>query len=156
MTMTLAMASMPLSRPNPSRATDPATTDAPIATPPSTPIQARVSQDSSRARRASRIHSADTATCLMSSRRAAGGEGQGSGEVTASRCAPVPRSSFGPALNDRGCYVGRVERNLYWLTDGIYQSAFLTTRDGVVLFDAPRASATTYGGPWMRSPPPTA
>ena len=51
--------------------------------------------------------------------------------------APVPRSSLGAALNDQGYYVGRVERNLYWVTDGVYQSAFLTTRDGVVLFDAP-------------------
>jgi glyoxylase-like metal-dependent hydrolase (beta-lactamase superfamily II) len=51
--------------------------------------------------------------------------------------APIPRSSLGPALNDQGYYVGRVERNLYWVTDGVYQSAFMTTRDGVVLFDAP-------------------
>ena len=51
--------------------------------------------------------------------------------------APVPRTSLGPALNDQGYHVGRVERNLYWVTDGTYQSAFLTTPDGVVLFDAP-------------------
>ncbi|WP_406081432.1 MBL fold metallo-hydrolase [Micromonospora sp. NBC_00858] len=51
--------------------------------------------------------------------------------------APVPPSALGPALNSQGYYVGRVERNLYWVTDGTYQSAFLTTRDGVVLFDAP-------------------
>ncbi len=51
--------------------------------------------------------------------------------------APVPPSSLGPALNDQGYYVGRVERNLYWVTDGTYQAAFLTTPDGVVLFDAP-------------------
>ena len=51
--------------------------------------------------------------------------------------APVPRSALGPALNDQGYYVGRVERNLYWVTDGTYQSAFLTTPDGVVLLDAP-------------------
>jgi glyoxylase-like metal-dependent hydrolase (beta-lactamase superfamily II) len=51
--------------------------------------------------------------------------------------APIPRSSLGPALNDQGYYVARVRRNLYWVTDGTYQSAFLTTRDGVVLFDAP-------------------
>src|SRR6476661_7381108 len=50
---------------------------------------------------------------------------------------PVPRSALGPALNDQGYYVGRVERNLYWVTDGTYQSAFLTTSDGVVLLDAP-------------------
>jgi glyoxylase-like metal-dependent hydrolase (beta-lactamase superfamily II) len=51
--------------------------------------------------------------------------------------APIPRSALGPALNDQGYYVGRVERNLYWVTDGVYNSAFLTTGDGVVVFDAP-------------------
>src|SRR5215207_9191108 len=51
--------------------------------------------------------------------------------------APVPQSALGPALNEQGYYVGRVERNLYWVTDGTYQAAFLTTREGVVLFDAP-------------------
>jgi len=30
--------------------------------------------------------------------------------------APVPRSALGPALNDQGYSVGRVERNLYWVT----------------------------------------
>ena len=51
--------------------------------------------------------------------------------------APVPDSAFGPAMNEQGYYVGRVERNLYWITDSTYQCAFLTTSDGVVLFDAP-------------------
>jgi glyoxylase-like metal-dependent hydrolase (beta-lactamase superfamily II) len=51
--------------------------------------------------------------------------------------APVPPSALGPALNDQGYHVGRVERNLYWVTDGVYNSAFLATPDGVVLFDAP-------------------
>jgi glyoxylase-like metal-dependent hydrolase (beta-lactamase superfamily II) len=51
--------------------------------------------------------------------------------------APVPQSAKGHALNEQGYYVGQVERNLYWVTDGVYQSAFLTTADGVVLFDAP-------------------
>ena len=44
---------------------------------------------------------------------------------------------MGPAVNDQGYHVGRVEKNLYWVTDGTYQAAFLTTSDGVVLFDAP-------------------
>src|SRR5207342_1554617 len=61
--------------------------------------------------------------------------------------APVPRSALGPAPNEQGYYVGRVERNLYWVTDGTYQSAFLTTRDGVVLFDAP----PTIGGNLRRA-----
>lgn len=51
--------------------------------------------------------------------------------------APVPELALGPALNDHGFYVGRVERNLFWVTDGTYQCAFLATRDGVALFDAP-------------------
>src|ERR1700754_251723 len=51
--------------------------------------------------------------------------------------APIPRAAMGPALNEQGYYVGRVEGNLYFVTDGTYQSAFLTTRDGVVLLDAP-------------------
>src|ERR1700742_549276 len=51
--------------------------------------------------------------------------------------APIPPSALGPALNAQGYHVGRVTRNLYWVTDGTYQAAFLTTREGVVLFDAP-------------------
>src|SRR5260370_39492480 len=49
----------------------------------------------------------------------------------------VPQVSLGPPVNDQGYYVGRVERNLYWVTDSDYHSAFLTPQDGVVLFDAP-------------------
>jgi glyoxylase-like metal-dependent hydrolase (beta-lactamase superfamily II) len=51
--------------------------------------------------------------------------------------APVPESAFGPPLNEDVYFVGRVERNLFWVTDGTYQSAFLVTPDGIVLFDAP-------------------
>jgi glyoxylase-like metal-dependent hydrolase (beta-lactamase superfamily II) len=51
--------------------------------------------------------------------------------------APIPPSALGPALNEQCYHVGRVERNLFWVTDGTYQSAFLLTGDGVVLFDAP-------------------
>ena len=61
--------------------------------------------------------------------------------------APIPRPALGPALNEQGYYVGRVERNLYWVTDGVYQSAFLTTDEGVVLFDAP----PTIGGNLRRA-----
>jgi hypothetical protein len=51
--------------------------------------------------------------------------------------APVPETAFGPPLNEQGYYVGRVERNLFWVTDGTYQSAFLATSDGIVLFAPP-------------------
>jgi len=59
------------------------------------------------------------------------------GAVSLPDYAPIPPSALGPALNEQGYHVGRVERNLFWVTDGTYQSAFLLTREGVVLFDAP-------------------
>jgi glyoxylase-like metal-dependent hydrolase (beta-lactamase superfamily II) len=50
---------------------------------------------------------------------------------------PIPQAAMGPTLNEQGYFVGRIEGNLHFVTDGTYQSAFLTTVDGVVLFDAP-------------------
>src|SRR2546430_11227683 len=61
--------------------------------------------------------------------------------------APIPRSALGPALNDQRYYVGRVERNLYWVTDVVYNSAFLTTDDDVSVLDAPPSI-----GPYRRLP----
>ena len=51
--------------------------------------------------------------------------------------APIPDSALGPVLSEQGYFVGRVERNLFWVTDATYIAAFLTTAEGVVLFDAP-------------------
>jgi hypothetical protein len=40
--------------------------------------------------------------------------------------------SFGAraSLNDRDYHVGRVERSLYWVTDGTYQAAFAPSSPG--------------------------
>jgi glyoxylase-like metal-dependent hydrolase (beta-lactamase superfamily II) len=51
--------------------------------------------------------------------------------------APIPAAALGGTVNKQGYFVDRVERNLYYVTDGTYQCAFLTTSDGVVLLDAP-------------------
>jgi glyoxylase-like metal-dependent hydrolase (beta-lactamase superfamily II) len=51
--------------------------------------------------------------------------------------APVPAAATGPTLNSSGYFVGRIDGNLYWVTDGNYQAMFLSTREGVVLVDAP-------------------
>ena len=51
--------------------------------------------------------------------------------------APIPSVGLGPALNEQGYHVGRVERNLFYVTDGTYQAAILLTDAGVVVFDAP-------------------
>jgi glyoxylase-like metal-dependent hydrolase (beta-lactamase superfamily II) len=50
---------------------------------------------------------------------------------------PVPASALGPTVNESGYFVGHVDGNLYWVTDGFYQAMFLTTTEGVVLIDAP-------------------
>jgi hypothetical protein len=55
------------------------------------------------------------------------------GATTLPDYAPIPPSALGPAVNEQGYYVGRVDKSLYWVTDGIYQAAFLTTRDDVVV-----------------------
>ena len=51
--------------------------------------------------------------------------------------APIPPGALGPALNADGYFVGKINGNLYWVTDSVYQAMFLTTRNGVVLVDAP-------------------
>ncbi|MGJ6968315.1 MBL fold metallo-hydrolase [Streptosporangium sp. G11] len=51
--------------------------------------------------------------------------------------APIPEASKGPKLNDKGYFVGQIDGDLYWVTDSSYQAMFLTTRQGVVLVDAP-------------------
>jgi glyoxylase-like metal-dependent hydrolase (beta-lactamase superfamily II) len=50
---------------------------------------------------------------------------------------PVPGDSIGPDLNADRYHVGRIRGELYWVTDGFYQSMLLSTRDSVVLVDAP-------------------
>ena len=51
--------------------------------------------------------------------------------------APVPKSALGPPLNANGYFVGQIAGDLYWVTDSAYQAMFLTTKDGVVIVDAP-------------------
>jgi hypothetical protein len=50
---------------------------------------------------------------------------------------PAPRPALGPALNEQVYYAGRVEQNLYRITDGTYRSAFLTNSAGAVVPGAP-------------------
>ncbi len=47
-----------------------------------------------------------------------------------------------PQINpETGVYVEEVKSNLFYVTDGVYQSAFLKTGDGVIVFDAPPSFA---------------
>ncbi len=62
----------------------------------------------------------------------------GTGDLI-SRSTTIRGPALGPRVGEEGYYVGRVEGNLYRITDEHYQCAFMTTCDGVVLFDAPAA-----------------
>jgi glyoxylase-like metal-dependent hydrolase (beta-lactamase superfamily II) len=73
----------------------------------------------------------DAARTELSTRARPGARGRLSGGIA------TRGSALGPTVGEQGYYVGRVEGNLYRIADENYQCAFLTTYDGVVLFDAP-------------------
>jgi glyoxylase-like metal-dependent hydrolase (beta-lactamase superfamily II) len=52
--------------------------------------------------------------------------------------APVPDAAMGPAVDQQMGYMSQeLGDGLYWLTDGTYQTMFLTTGEGVIIVDAP-------------------
>lgn len=50
---------------------------------------------------------------------------------------PVPAGAFGPEIPASGYLVEEIASGLYWVTDGLYNTMFLTTGQGVILVDAP-------------------
>jgi len=51
---------------------------------------------------------------------------------------PVLESSRGPSIPaEKGYFVDEIRDGVYWVTNGAYQSMFMTTGKGVVVFDAP-------------------
>jgi glyoxylase-like metal-dependent hydrolase (beta-lactamase superfamily II) len=94
--------------------------------------------------RRSFLRTAATAAALPAALAVAGGVSEGTAAAATAAdtpdlpdFAPVPAAAQGPELNDAGYHVGRINGNLYWVTDGFYQAMFLSTREGVVLVDAP-------------------
>lgn len=58
--------------------------------------------------------------------------------LTASQPAPLPEAAVGPEIpQDKGYLVEDLGNGLYVVGDGSYQAAFLTTGEGVIVFDAP-------------------
>lgn len=51
--------------------------------------------------------------------------------------APVPPGAKGPVIPASGYLVEEIADRVFWVTDGLYQSIFLITSDGVVVVDAP-------------------
>jgi glyoxylase-like metal-dependent hydrolase (beta-lactamase superfamily II) len=59
--------------------------------------------------------------------------------------ARVPKPFTGPPpANFTGLHVEEVKPNLFYVTDGIYQSAFVRTGDGIIVFDVPPSLADKY------------
>src|SRR5262249_36816052 len=52
--------------------------------------------------------------------------------------APLPDAAKGvPIPPDKGYYVKEISDGLYWVTEGVYNTMFLTTGKGVIIVDAP-------------------
>ncbi len=52
--------------------------------------------------------------------------------------APVPQAAMGPMVDQQmGYLVEELGDGLYWLTEGVYHTMFLTTGEGVIIVDAP-------------------
>jgi glyoxylase-like metal-dependent hydrolase (beta-lactamase superfamily II) len=58
-------------------------------------------------------------------------------EASCPPAAPVPDNARGPAIPAKGYLVEEIRGGLYWVTDGLYNTIFLETRNGVVVVDAP-------------------
>jgi glyoxylase-like metal-dependent hydrolase (beta-lactamase superfamily II) len=86
---------------------------------------------------AASLASAGTASASPSRPTDAAREKDASADSGLPNFAPIPKEAFGPALNADGYFVGRIDGNLYWVTDSFYNSMFLSTPEGVVVVDAP-------------------
>jgi len=59
--------------------------------------------------------------------------------------APLPETAKGPQIDySKGYLVEEIRDGLYWVTDGAYNTIFLTTGQGVIAVDAPPSIGENY------------
>ena len=59
--------------------------------------------------------------------------------------APLPETTKGPQIDySKGYLVEEIRDGLYWVTDGAYNTIFLTTGQGVIVVDAPPSIGENY------------
>jgi glyoxylase-like metal-dependent hydrolase (beta-lactamase superfamily II) len=59
--------------------------------------------------------------------------------------APIPDTSFGPQIDfSKGYLVEEIRDGIFWVTDGAYNTMFLTTGQGVIAIDAPPSIGANY------------
>jgi glyoxylase-like metal-dependent hydrolase (beta-lactamase superfamily II) len=56
----------------------------------------------------------------------------------------IPDAAMGPIIPEKGYLVEEIRDNLYWVTDGSYNTMFLVTDEGVVAIDAPPSIGQNY------------
>ena len=64
--------------------------------------------------------------------------------ISNSKIAPIPDAAMGPTIPKKGYLVEEIRDNLYWVTDGSYNTMFLVTDEGVVAVDAPPSIGQNY------------
>ena len=58
---------------------------------------------------------------------------------------PLPEAAMGPQIDfTKGYLVEEIRDGLYWVTDGAYNTMFLTTGQGVIAVDAPPSIGENY------------
>jgi len=66
-------------------------------------------------------------------------------KTTAATTITIPEGAKGPAIPaDKGYLVEEIRDGLYWVTDGVYNTMFLVTANGVVAVDAPPSIGQNY------------
>ena len=59
--------------------------------------------------------------------------------------APLPETTLGPQIDfTKGYLIEEIRDGLYWVTDGAYNTMFLTTGQGVIAVDAPPSIGENY------------
>ncbi len=58
--------------------------------------------------------------------------------------APVPENARGPAVPEKGYLVEELGENLYFLSNGAYNTMFMITDNGLIAIDAPPAIGENY------------
>ena len=56
---------------------------------------------------------------------------------------PIPQAAKGPSIPTKGYLVQQIRDNLYWVTDGGYNTMFLVTDKGVIAFPFTDISKTS-------------
>lgn len=56
----------------------------------------------------------------------------------------IPNIAKGPVIPSKGYLVQEIRGGLYWVTDGVYNTMFLVSNDGVIAVDAPPSLGEKY------------